>query len=271
MSAQPALQNKRVLIVDDNAARCATLEAQTKRWGMSPRETQSASQALQWIQNGEAFDLALLDMQMMEMSGVELAKQLRANGVEFPIVIFDAHLQRDAEERESSTFIHLAKFSKQAQFLDALNGIFGHVTKVEGMKNAEQFKLDPELGLRHPLKILLAEDNAVNQKLALHLLKQMSYHAEVAVNGLEAVAALKTQPYDVIIMDVQMPEMDGLEATRVIRSTKEFQQPRIIGLTANAMLSDRAMCLAAGMDDYITKPIRINELVDALLKAKKLT
>jgi CheY-like chemotaxis protein len=121
------------------------------------------------------------------------------------------------------------------------------------------------MAARRPLKILLAEDNVVNQKLALRLLGQMGYRADVASNGIEAIESVTRQPYDVILMDVQMPEMGGLEATQQIRA-----QPHIIGITANAMQGDREVCLAAGMDDYIAKPIRVEELVYALQKAAPL-
>jgi CheY-like chemotaxis protein len=129
--------------------------------------------------------------------------------------------------------------------------------------------LDPEMAARHPLRILLAEDNIVNQKLALRLLEQMGYRADLASNGIEAVEAVERQSYDVILMDVQMPEMDGLEATRQIVAKWPDTHPRVIGLTANAMQGDREMCIAAGMNDYITKPIRVNDLVVALYKTEK--
>ena len=117
------------------------------------------------------------------------------------------------------------------------------------------------------MRVLLAEDNATNQKLALALLSRMGYRADVAANGVEALEALKRQPYDVVLMDVQMPEMDGLEATRRIVAAAGAR-PRIVAMTANAMQGDREACLAAGMDDYITKPIRVEALVAALTQSR---
>jgi CheY-like chemotaxis protein len=121
---------------------------------------------------------------------------------------------------------------------------------------------------RHPLRILLAEDNVVNQKLALRILQQMGYRADLASNGAEAIESVQRQSYDVVLMDVQMPEMDGLEASRQINARwQSSDRPRIIAMTANAMQGDRDMCLAAGMDDYLTKPIRVERLVEALNQA----
>jgi CheY-like chemotaxis protein len=137
----------------------------------------------------------------------------------------------------------------------------------------ERSTLDPGMASRLPLRILLAEDNVVNQKLALRMLSQMGYRADVAANGLEVLQAVGRQPYDVILMDVQMPEMDGLEATRRLCAElpgprgQGRSRPRIIAMTANAMQGDREMCLQAGMDDYISKPIRVDELVSALSRA----
>jgi CheY-like chemotaxis protein len=118
---------------------------------------------------------------------------------------------------------------------------------------------------RHPLRILLAEDNVVNQKLALRILQQMGYRADLASNGIEAIESVERQTYDVVLMDVQMPEMDGLEATRQIAAKwPRAKRPRIVAMTANAMQGDREMCIAAGMDDYLTKPIRVDQLVETL-------
>ena len=130
---------------------------------------------------------------------------------------------------------------------------------------ATKAAMDPSMATRHPLRILLAEDNLVNQKLAIRLLRQMGYDADLAANGLDAITAIERQPYDVVLMDVQMPEMDGLDATREIVKRWPDDRPRIVAMTANAMQGDREACLAAGMDDYVTKPIRVDALVDALL------
>ena len=142
-------------------------------------------------------------------------------------------------------------------------------TQAAAAKAAIKTAIDPQMASRHPLRILLAEDNLVNQKLALRLLSQMGYAADVVTNGALAVDSVEHQPYDVVLMDVQMPEMDGLEASRriVARWSHSADRPRIVAMTANAMHGDREACLAAGMDDYVTKPIRVDALVAALLGA----
>jgi len=133
---------------------------------------------------------------------------------------------------------------------------------------ASKPRIDAAMAARHPLRILLAEDNVVNQKLALRILQQMGYRADLAGNGIEAVECVQRQPYDVVLMDVQMPEMDGLEATRrICAELPAAGRPHIVAMTANAMQGDREMCIAAGMDDYLTKPIRVDQLVAALLAA----
>jgi CheY-like chemotaxis protein len=148
---------------------------------------------------------------------------------------------------------------------DLLITVFGGETQPVKRSPASSTVIDPEMAAHSPLRILLAEDNLVNQKLALRLLSQMGYQADVAANGLEAIQAVERQPYDVILMDVQMPEMDGLEATRrLCAQIPASKRPHIIAMTANAMQGDREMCLQAGMDDYLSKPIRVEELVRAL-------
>ena len=241
LGIQPALKNKRVLIVDDNATNRYILNVQTSKWGMVPRDTESPKTALEWIESGQRFDIAILDMHMPEMDGLELAKKLRGRA-NFPLVLFSSLGRREAGDDAGIFSAYLTKPIKQSQLFDTLVGLF--VQSVEDEKQTtDRFKPDPLMASRHPLRILLAEDNAVNQKLALRLLEQMGYRADVAANGLETLKAVERQTYDVILMDVQMPEMDGLEATREIVARWPQAHPYIIGLTANAMQGDREICL----------------------------
>jgi GAF domain-containing protein/DNA-binding response OmpR family regulator len=267
-AVQPELQNKRLLVVDDNATNRQILNLQTAHWGMRVRETAQPQQALEWLKNGETFDLAILDMHMPEMDGVELARNIHKLQAKLPLVLFSSIGRPDSETAAGLFSAYLAKPLKQSQLFDTLVALFSKIeSPTEQSAVPQRPRLDPELATRHPLRILLAEDNLVNQKLALRLLGQMGYAAETALNGYEAVQMATIQQYDVILMDVQMPEMDGLEATRQIVSASGHR-PRIIGLTANAMQGDREMCLAAGMDDYLAKPIIVEELVTALSQAK---
>jgi len=161
---------------------------------------------------------------------------------------------------------YLGKPLRQSHLFDTLVGLLGDEPASLGDRaRPVPAALDPALAARQPLRILLAEDNVVNQKLALRLLQQMGYRADLASNGLEAIESIERQTYDLVLMDVQMPEMDGLEATRrIVARRPAAERPRIVAMTANAMQGDREACLAAGMDDYLTKPIRIDELVAAL-------
>jgi CheY-like chemotaxis protein/anti-sigma regulatory factor (Ser/Thr protein kinase) len=267
---QSILHDKCVLIVDDNATNRRILMLQTEKWGMRPRETEHAHEALDWIRSGENFDLAILDLQMPEMDGIMLTREIRKLRDEksLPVILLTSLGRREIGAEDLEFAAYLTKPLKPSNLYDALAGLFAKsmiTPKADSMKSA----LDAELGKRHPLRILLAEDNQVNQKLALRILEQMGYRADVASNGLEAVESIERQTYDVILMDVQMPELDGLDATRSIRKLENVTQPHIIAMTANALEGDREMCLAAGMDDYVSKPIRVIELVDALLKAER--
>jgi len=274
-SVQPDLRGKRVLVVDDNATNRRILSMQTKGWGMLPLATGSPLEALDWIRRGASFDLALLDMQMPEMDGLVLAAEIRRthDAQALPLVMLTSVGPREAgalEDVELAAF--LTKPIKASQLFDVLVVVLAHrVREQAGVEAASESLFDPEMGKRLPLRILLAEDNAVNQKLALRLLERLGYRVDVAGNGLEALEALRRQPYDVVLMDVQMPEMDGLEATQAIaREWPSEQRPRIIAMTANAMKEDREACLAAGMNDYLSKPIRVEELIGALSKAQPL-
>jgi CheY-like chemotaxis protein len=264
IGTQPELQGRPVLVVDDNATNRRVLDLQMGKWGMAPRATGSPSEALRWVENGELYDLAILDMHMPEMDGLQLAQRIHASRPKLPLVLFSSLGRREAGDTEGLFSAYLAKPVHQSQLFDTLVGLLAHTLAPKEIQAAKP-RTDPEMAARHPLRILLAEDNVVNQKLALRILSQMGYRADLASNGSEAIECVQRQPYDVVLMDVQMPEMDGLEASRRITTQwPQGRRPHIVAMTANAMQGDRELCLAAGMDDYITKPIRVDQLVEAL-------
>ena len=270
VGVQPGLQGRRLLVVDDNATNRRILSLQTAKWGMESRATESPLEALRWIEQGEPFDVAILDMHMPEMNGVTLARKIRDRRPALPRVMFSSLGRREAGADDALFDAYLGKPIHQSQLYDTLAGLLTQTASpstASADSARDRPRLDPETAARHPLRILLAEDNVVNQKLALRLLQQMGYRADVASNGIEAVESVQRQAYDLVLMDVQMPEMDGLEAARRICARWEpGERPRIVAMTANAMEGDRELCLAAGMDDYVTKPIRVDQLVEALAR-----
>ncbi len=263
---QNELRGKRVLIVDDNATNRKILTLQTAKWGMVSRDTEAPVQALEWVKAGEPFDIAILDMHMPQMDGRALADDIRKINASLSLILFSSLGVREAETQSDLFDAYLAKPLRQSQLFDTLVTVFAPNTVARSeAANPDSDKTQPKLAKTHPLRILLAEDNLVNQKLAMRLLEQMGYRADLASNGVEAVESVARQTYDVVLMDVQMPEMDGLEASRrITRDKPPNQRPRIIAMTANAMQGDREMCIAAGMDDYIPKPIRVPKLIEAL-------
>ncbi len=270
----PELRGRRVLIVDDNATNRRILTLQAQGWGMQPQVTGWPPEALEWVRRGDRFDLAVLDLHMPEMDGVELAGALHDVEKDMPLILLSSLGGYGTEIPAGLFSACLTKPIRASALFDALMGLFAQRVQAAGpaaVVTAAPTRPDVEMAKRLPLRILIAEDYVVNQKLALRLLAQMGYRADVAANGLEAIQALERQPYDVILMDVQMPEMDGLEATRQICARwPGGERPRIIAMTANAMQGDREMCLAAGMDDYVSKPIRVDELVQAMARCQPL-
>ncbi len=339
-TTQPELTGKRVLIVDDNATNRQILTLQAQSWGMVPRASASARLALDWIAAKEVFDLAILDMQMPHMDGLALAAEIRLypECQKLPLVMLTSigrqEINTPTIEVDFAAFLN--KPIKQSQLYNVLINIFGKQnTEITVHRTSGPLLQSiPMLAENLPLRILLADDHLVNQKVALQILQRMGYRADVAGNGVEVLEALHRQPYDVVLMDVQMPEMDGLEATRRIREAfsaalnlengreesevsitdEEFNngksqienpefsdeqsnngksqienpefsneqsnnpkskiqnlkwtRPWIVAMTANAMQGDREECMAAGMDDYLSKPIAIEELVRALSACK---
>ncbi len=244
-SAHPAVSGKKLLIVDDNTINRRTLSLQTKSWGMLPVSTTSSTEALAWIEQGDQFDLAILDMQMPEMDGLTLAAKIRKHydAQSLPLVILTSIGQQGFLSQTSQLDLaaFLTKPVKPVQLHDTLVGIFAkEMTTTSITQAADWSQVDAKMGQRYPLRILLAEDNAINQKVTLRILERMGYRADVAANGLEVLEALMRQIYDVVLMDVRMPEMDGIEATQLIRQQWPFnQQPRVIALTADALVGDR--------------------------------
>jgi PAS domain S-box-containing protein len=285
--ALASLAGKRVLVVDDHPALRQQLAYQLRAWQMETVTVASGTAALQHIDNGERFDVLLVDKNLSEMDGPALAMQLHQHpaAVALPLVLLlpvGHHLPR-AKTVDFAAL--LTKPIKQAQLLKTLAEVVGKRTAIvtnsapmipNGTHTADTSAgmppslapasdFDATLAQRLPLRILLVEDNMVNQKVARHILARLGYRSDVAGNGVEALLALHRQPYDVVLMDVQMPEMDGLEATRQIcMRWHKSERPYIVAMTAHALTGDYEKCIAAGMDNYISKPIRLEKLVAAL-------
>jgi CheY-like chemotaxis protein len=268
-----------VLVVDDNATNRRILSSFLERWGVEGRATASPLEAIDWVRGGERFDVAVLDLLMPERDGVELAEELLelTRDEPLPVVILSS-IGQHARTAANVTAM-LVKPVKPSALHDALadavagapapaaaGGPTGHPDDTSAAATAPAASAAAEA--RPTLRILLAEDNAVNQKLALRLLTRIGLDADVAGDGQAVIDALADRPYDLVLMDVQMPILDGLEATRRIRTRWPDRAVRIVGLTANAMAGDREACLAAGMNDYVSKPIRPDELARAISKAR---
>jgi PAS domain S-box-containing protein len=260
----PELQNKRVLIVDDNPTNVQVLRLQSEYWGMVPRTTVSPLEALEWLRNGDPFDIAILDMLMPGMNGIQLAVEINsirpANILPLLLLSSSGTLDEELKKHRQLFFAAVPKPVKQDQLFNhivsALSG-----ARLSAVRKKQVAQTESQLSRVIPLKILLAEDNEINQRLFTHILKQLGYTGRVVSTGMEVLRELELQPYDLIFMDVHMPEMDGLEASRqIVNKWNADERPKIIALTADAMQGDREKCIEAGMDDYLAKPIRIEDV-----------
>jgi two-component system sensor histidine kinase/response regulator len=280
------LRGLRLLVVDDNATNRRIVMEQTRSWGMLPEEAPGGREALALLASaaasGQPHDLAVVDMQMPEMDGLQLARAIRADrrlADMRMIMLTSIGMRGHAAESHRAGFAgYLTKPAGQSQLYDCIATVMAgepapstKASDHEAPGAAAEHPAERRLVTRHSLReakaqsqqrILVADDNETNQMVAVQLLRRLGYHAEVAANGAEAFAAFRTMPFDLILMDCQMPQMDGYEATRAIREAERSTDGHIpiIAATANAMLGDREKCLAAGMDDYLPKPVKMDEL-----------
>lgn len=257
-----ALLDRRLLIVDDNDTNRRILRATTRDWGMQTRDTASPRQALDWIAQGETFDLAILDDQMPEMDGPALATRIRqqARTAKLPLMLLSS--ARPADRDLSPFDLVRLKPLRRAALSDALLQLLG----AGDGGSAGAVANDPLAPhpLNAALRILLVEDNALNQQVGLRMLESLGYRADLAEHGQAALDAVRAREYDLLLMDIQMPVMDGLEATRRIRAMPGIRQPRIFAMSASVLDSERQACLDAGMDRHLAKPLRRQDLAKIL-------
>jgi PAS domain S-box-containing protein len=263
-----ALSGRRVLIVDDNSTNRRILVKQALIWGMLPSAAASGIEALDFIRHGHAFDVGILDMSMPEMDGLALALEIRKHrdSLALPLIMLTSvtHQRNRESSMDTAAFsAYLNKPIKPAALLDSL--LHATCLDTERSQPLPPVQVPANLADSLPLKILVAEDNTVNQKVVQQLLAHLGYRADLVASGVEVLDALERQSYDVVLMDVQMPEMDGLEATRRLRSRYGREGPRVIAMTANAMPGDREKCLAAGVDAYVSKPVELNDIRAVLM------
>ena len=259
------LEGRKVLVVDDNATNRSILKNQLEQWKLAPTLAVSGEQALSILSRTSDFDLILSDMQMPEMDGLELAQSVKKIYPALPIILLSSVGDDRCKSRTDLFASVLTKPVKQSLLCKHILMQLKQQAKPLVEETESKKKLHKDFSIQYPMRILIGEDNPVNMKLAERVLDKLGYKPDTAFNGLEVLDALQQVNYDLILMDVQMPEMDGYEATRTIRMQKNHQ-PFIIAMTANAMQGDREKCLQAGMDDYISKPIKLEDLVKLLEK-----
>jgi len=257
-------EGKRILIVEDNVTSGNLLKEQLEQWELAPVVVHSGNDALQILSKSAPFDMVITDWSLPEMNAEELARSIRKLYPQVPVILING--EGDTHEQAGLFDSVVSKPIKQHVLCEhILSGLKRHSSVLPDELQPVKPKLSSEFSLNHPMRILIAEDNRVNQKLAMKVLCKLGYDPDIAGDGNEVLEVVSNKKYDLILMDVQMPEMDGLEATRMIRLCLDVQ-PVIIAMTANSMLGDREECMQAGMDDYISKPVRIEELVLLLEK-----
>lgn len=256
---------KSVLIVDDNETNRRILQLQLENWQLLPVIASSGMAALELLKH-RTFDLVLTDMQMPGMHGVDLSRSIKALQPQLPIILLSSIGDETRNKYPDLFFAVLTKPFKQQTLFKAMQLALQQEIEQALPEKVKPALLTQEFAEQYPLNILVAEDNLINQKLILRILSKLGYQPMMAVNGLEVLALTEVHTFNLILMDIQMPEMHGLEATQVIRSSTALKQPCIVAMTANVMLEDKEECLLAGMNDYLSKPINIEELRGALMR-----
>lgn len=258
------LQSKKVLVIDDNLTNLAILKGQLEHWKLIPILADSAAAGLNLLSKNKV-DLVLTDMQMPDMDGVLLARNVKALYPLLPVILLSS-VSDQCNKKDAQLFNSILNKPVKQHLLSKhiLNALEQQVNATGEEKNSQQ-KLHINFSEQYPLEILVAEDNLVNQKVIMHILKKLGYNPALAENGVLAVNQASQKQYDIILMDMQMPEMNGLEASRTIRQSLE-KQPIIIALTANSIQGDQETCLNAGMNDYLSKPVQLKELTGKLEK-----
>jgi signal transduction histidine kinase/CheY-like chemotaxis protein/ligand-binding sensor domain-containing protein len=275
--AQPDNQNnlsleinagKKVLLVDDNVTSLSIHKKILTHWGLTVNIASSARQALKILStlHSSNFDLIIADMQMPEMDGLQLSQEVKSRYPLIPIILLSTVGKHGNETVPGLVNTVISKPVRLHQLNHGIQAVLSNANVETVVDKGPSHVLSEDFASNYPLRILLAEDNPVNQKLTIRVLKKLGYHnVTLAQNGMDVIDKFDEQFYDIILMDVQMPEMDGLEATRLIRQ-KKYHQPIIIAVTANVMTEDREACRKAGMDDYISKPIQLELLVKLIEK-----
>ncbi len=267
---EASLQCKRILVADDNRTSLYILEEQLRQWKIESVCVASGAEALLVLSTDANFDLILTDIKMPGPDGIELARAVRKDFPQVPVVLLCSAACESRSMHPELFAAVLTKPVRQMQLFGLLQNLLKADPSTKNAPKKAESVLAAEFAERFPLDILLAEDNLINQKLALRVLQKLGYQAELARNGKEAVDMARVRKFDLILMDMLMPEMDGLAATREIRRSGLWQ-PRIVAMTANAMNEDREQCLRAGMDDYLTKPFTLERLMEVLGNVAKHT
>jgi len=261
-----SLKGKKILLVDDNATSLMVLKTQLEYWNLVPVTCSSAQTALEILAADNSFSLVITDMEMPGMNGDAFALAIKNMPAPLPVIVLNSIGDASRKRYPGLFAATLTKPVKQTQFLKSICATLGDVRELVKTEEKQGNTLNPYFSLEYPMEILIAEDNPINQKLIERVLVKLGFQADITQNGYEAVQSVIEKRYDVVLMDIQMPEMDGLEATRNIRNLN-IPQPYIIAMTANALTEDREICINHGMDSYISKPMNLDILVSILKEA----